>query len=362
MAPRPARWIYLTVATVLLAVACGTVNSPASGAVTPTSSTKSTSPTASLALVTLRGSDQIVVREVTDIAHPKTLADLGQVQAPVFLNASTVTYADGTDMWRVPVGGSAGRMAPPFPGIGVFAWRPDGNALAFVHGDAASSSGSDVSIWQSGGFTPLGSIPFLGVGGCESIGGCTLPNWLDYRLLYSPDGTQISLVIESFAASVFRVWSADGKLLKSNDSKGMTMSAWSGKFLYFRDANGVSLWRDGTISTFLPGVAWIKPSASPAGGMLVYSVRDSDGWAHVYVVETATGKTRELNKARTGAVFLTSRFIWYAEERACQPADQCGPTPPIHPLSGKTYIYDLQDGTETESTITSVLDVWPHAA
>jgi hypothetical protein len=181
-------------------------------------------------------------------------------------------------------------------------------------------------------------------------------------LLYSPDGTQISLVINSFGVSVFRLWSADGKLLKSNDSRAITMSAWSGKALYFRDDSGVSVWRDGSISTFLPGVAWIKPSASPAGGMLVYSVRDSDGWAHVQVVDIATGKTRELNRARTGAVFLTARFIWYGGERACVASDQCGPSPPIHPSSGKTYIFDLQDGTETESIITNVFDVWPHPA
>jgi hypothetical protein len=29
---------------------------------------------------------------------------------------------------------------------------------------------------------------------------------------------------------------------------------------------------------------------------------------------------------------------------------------------GKTYIYDLQDSTETQSIITSVIDVWPHPA
>jgi hypothetical protein len=28
--------------------------------------------------------------------------------------------------------------------------------------------------------------------------------------------------------------------------------------------------------------------------------------------------------------------------------------------TGKTYIYDLQTGTETESRITAVYDVWPH--
>ena len=65
---------------------------------------------------------------------------------------------------------------------------------------------------------------------------------------------------------------------------------------------------------------------------------------------------------RSEPVFLTSRYIWYQGERDCVPADGCGTNPPFHPASGKTYIYDLQDGTETGSVITSVADVWPHAA
>jgi len=291
------------------------------------------------------------------------VGNLGQIPAPQFASGSLITYADGTDMWSEPVGGYATRMPPPFPGIGVFAWSPDGNALVFVHGDAAADTGMDVSLWTRGGtLKALGSIPPMGAGGCETYAGCTLPNWMDFQLHFSPDGTLISLVIRSFSGTVFRIWSADGKLLKINDSFGATMSAWSGHGLYLRDANGVSVWRNGSFSMFLPGVAWITPSASPGGGVIVYSARDSDGWAHTYVVDTATASAHELKKARTGARFLTSRYIWYQGERDCQPQDQCGASPAIHPLSGKTYIYDLQDGTETESIITRVYDVWPHAA
>ena len=109
-------------------------------------------------------------------------------------------------------------------------------------------------------------------------------------------------------------------------------------------------------------MAWIKPRASSDGGQIVYTVRDSYGWGHVYVVDTTTRKVRELKSARTDAVFLTSRYVWFQGERACVASDECGARPPFHPLNGKTYIYDLQTGTESESIITSVADVWPHAA
>jgi len=105
-----------------------------------------------------------------------------------------------------------------------------------------------------------------------------------------------------------------------------------------------------------------EPAWSPDGTQIVFTVRDSSGWGHIRVVDTATKQVRELKSARTDAVFLTSRFIWYEGERACVAADVCGAQPPTHPLNDKTYIYDLETGTETESVITQVYDVWPHAA
>jgi hypothetical protein len=205
-------------------------------------------------------------------------------------------------------------------------------------------------------------MPDGGGGGCETFAGCSLSNWLDSKLSYSPDGTVISLVVNTFSGSYFRIWSSAGKLLKSSDGQGATMSTWSGQGLYFRDAKGVEVWQHGVVSSFLPGVAWVKPKGSPDGTQIVFTVRDSSGWGHIRVVDTATKQVRELKSARTDAVFLTSRFIWYEGERACVAADVCGAQPPTHPLNDKTYIYDLETGTETESVITQVYDVWPHAA
>jgi uncharacterized protein YqjF (DUF2071 family) len=135
---------------------------------------------------------------------------------------------------------------------------------------------------------------------------------------------------------------------------------WSGGSLYFRDDKGVEVWRDGVVSPFLPGVAWVRPKASPGGGKIVYEVRDAQRWSHTYVVDTSTRQVRDLGKAHAEPVFLTSRYIWYLGERACVAADGCGTRVAGVP-SGKTYIYDLQDGTQSESIITSVADVWPHA-
>jgi hypothetical protein len=365
---KTAMWIRALAVTALVASACG--GTPA-GSITTASPSSEASPTAipsaspipvagachpCLALVTLRGSSTVVVRDITDINHPRTVGKLGADLTPVFVSASEVSYDFDVGIYRVPLVGSP-RTDVTVGGGG--RWSPDGSALAYL----TVSQPVTIRQLKAGHDQLLGTMAEGGGGGgCETIAGCTLPNWFDWRLSYSPDGTLISLVVDGFGVNVFRVWSSDGTLLTSNDNKGITMSAWSGPGLYFRDGKGVEVLLDRAVTPFLPGVMWIKPQGSPAGGQIVYTVRDSSGWGHIRVVDTTTGKVRELKSARTDAVFLTSRYIWYQGERACVTADGCGSHPPFHPLSGKTYIYDLKTGAESESIITSVFDVWPHPA
>jgi hypothetical protein len=79
-------------------------------------------------------------------------------------------------------------------------------------------------------------------------------------------------------------------------------------------------------------------------------------------LDTTSGKARELKSSRSEPAFLNAHLIWYREERPCRSGDgwPCGVESTV--ASGKTFIYDLQDNTETESVIDYVFDVWPHAA
>jgi len=306
----------------------------------------------------------VVVRDITDISHARTISNLGLDLWPQFVSATALSYVDPKrGLLRTPISG-APRTPIAGGGLPPFTWSPDGTAVVFTTSTSTDAYSGTITIHQfkAGHDQVLGSMPNGGGGGCETIQGCTLDNWLDSQLAYSPDGTVISLVVDTFSGSYFRLWSSAGKLLKSNDGQGATMSTWSGGGLYFRDAKGVEVWRNGVVSSLLPGVAWVKPKGSPDGTQIVFTVRDSSGWGHIRVVNTTTKQVRELKSARTDAVFLTSSFIWYRGEQACVPADNCGAHPPIHPLNDKTYIYDLVTGTETESVITQVYDVWPHAA
>jgi hypothetical protein len=373
-------WLRVLAVTTLLAAACGaapapTTANPPSPTASSSTAVSTPSPAATpatgpcpppshrcLALVTLRGSSSYVVRDITDINHPKTVSNLGAISAPTFVSGTELSYANDTGLFRMPLSGSPKTLVVKPGGGGD--WSPDGKAVVYTTASSTDSYTGTITVHQfkGGRDQVLGSTPPGGGGDCQSIASCSLPNWLDSRLAFSPDGTLISLVVDGFGMSVFRVWTSDGTLLTNYDSKGITMSAWSGQSLYFDGSSGVESWHGGVTSTFLTKAYWVKPSASPASGQIVYTARDSVGWGHIYLMDTTTRKVRELKTARTDAVFLTSRFIWYEGERACVAADFCGAHPPFHPLSGKTYIYDLQTGTESESIITSVADVWPHAA
>ena len=160
--------------------------------------------------------------------------------------------------------------------------------------------------------------------------------------------------------SFLRVWTSAGKLVSSDD-RDANMSVWSGANLYFRDAKGVEVWHNGKISSFLPGVAWIRPKASPAGGQIVYETRDAKRVTHVFIVDTGTRKVRELASGRSEPAYLTSQMIWYQAEPACLLTGKCDAGFPGI-ASGSTYIYDMVSGTESGSVITSVIDGWPRGA
>jgi hypothetical protein len=201
----------------------------------------------------------------------------------------------------------------------------------------------------------VSSMPGLPSGfGCESQ--ACADGW-DFHLSYSPDGRFITWA--QSVTDVFRMWTAAG-IDVTPSTPFVNMSVWSGANFYFEDSKEVKVWRNGVVSTFLPGVVWIRPKASVGGGQIVYETRDASGVSRTYVVDTTTAKVRQLGGAyRAEPVFLSARFIWYQGERSCT-LNECFPGSAIP--TGKTYIYDLQTGAETESIITSVSDVWPHPA
>lgn len=309
-----------------------------------------------LVVVWLKGGQCFVVRDITDILHPRIIAASTDFRSPQFVSATELSYQNG-QLFRMQL---PGLQRVPLRGGNPYAWGPDGASLAYMGG--TPEAGVQQLHIVSGGQDRIAdpSVPALRGGiGCESRSGCG-ETW-DVRMLYSPNGAYISLNYVP-GIGVFRIWTADGKVLKSLDSGSATMSVWSGDALYWRDDKGVQKWQAGQQSLLLPGVAWVRPRASPAGGLIVYGTRDAGGVAHVLLLDTTSGKARELKSSRSEPAFLNAHLIWYKEERPCRSGDgwPCGTESTV--ASGKTFIYDLQDNTETESVIDYVFDVWPHPA
>jgi hypothetical protein len=309
-----------------------------------------------LAVVALRGINPWVIRDITNISDAKTVSTL-MTSPPQFVSGTEIAYADETGLFRMPLTGFPKTLiSNSGQGISAFAWSPNGGSVAFL---VQSASGMALHLQSGGqGRAIEGSIPTLPVVGCESP---FCGDMWDFRLSYSPDGKFISLVESIAGVNAFRLWSSDGRLLISSDTEARPMSTWSDHTFYFPGATGVDMLRDGISSPFLPGVTWIRPLASPAGGQIVYATKDAQGWSHTFVVDTTTRKVLELKKARSAPAFLASRYIWYMGERTCVAADHC-PLGWSVVASGKTYIYDLTTGTETASVITQLFDIWPHAA
>jgi hypothetical protein len=312
-----------------------------------------------LAVVTLRGSNAFVVRDITDINHPFTVSTLGDqvydnfLEVPQFVSAAEIShFIPSTGLVRMPLSGSPKTVAAVCVSDR-FAWSPDGTAAAYV-AITQDPRVEALHIVSSGRDNIVDSIRNdFGGGGCESRRSC---NGWAFGLLYSPNGAYISLV--EAPGTGLHVWTSSGKLVTSSATG--TLPVWSGDALYWRDVKGVAMWRNGVESVVLPGVSWNGPHASATGGSIVFETRDvGSDTAHVQLLDTRTGKTREIAQSRGYPAFLTARYIWYRGERPCAWPELC-----IDPTisTGNTYIYDLQTGAEYQSIITWVYDVWPHPA
>jgi hypothetical protein len=245
-----------------------------------------------------------------------------------------------------------------------YRWSPDGQTLTYVMEPSSWLSSAGVAFdWH------------LVSNRVDRVIG-TAPPWChcgngseDFSadVGFSPDGQFVWLVDYLGIGTNLQVRRLDGSLVGTEiredrtPANPLTMGVWEGADLLYRDSQGVQRWHDGTTRLFLPGVQWLHPRSSPASGQIVYAARGGDGLARINVVDTSTGRFRQLSgHAANVPVFLTPRYIWYRGERLCGPNE-----PGIcvrATFTGKTYIYDLQTDIESESIITDVADVWPHGA
>ncbi len=311
-----------------------------------------------LAAVSLRGGGD-VIRDITDISHPKTVgAPRGMLR---FISATEQSFIEVCVAFRTGLSGSPRSEVVSRPSgtcVAALAWSPDGRDFAYL--GVNRQQNTEVHIVRGGSdhlaatSSRLPPNSMFGNSPCETQ---TCADASDFQFTYSPDGALVMWAQD--LTSTFRIWTRDG--LEVTPSVGRTfMPIWSGSSLFFQDSKGIEVFRNGKVSLFLPNATWIRPKASPTGGQIVYEWRDTVGLAHTSMVDTTSAAVRQFGVGRGEPAFLTSRYLWYQGERLCVGVKRCdlGVVKP----TGKTFIYDLQDGTEADSVITAVYDVWPHAA
>jgi hypothetical protein len=160
-------------------------------------------------------------------------------------------------------------------GAGLHAWTPDGKALAYI-----ASTGSTLQLHQvtAAGdrvLTSLPAVPGRGTSEEDSI-----------LIAYSPDG-QFLAFVNTFTGSgtgehaKLQIRRLDGSLAFA--TAGGTQATWagSGATLLWRDvASGpssppIQKWTAAGAATAVPALRWLRPSASPDGRYIVYTVRRS---------------------------------------------------------------------------------------
>jgi len=122
---------------------------------------------ANLVLGTLTGSTTVVLRDITNVASPRTVCTFAGSLAPRFATASTVGYTEqGSDLGspgrivRLDLGSGTATDVASWAsggfGSGIFDWSPDGRSLTYIVG------GPTATVWHlvAGGHDQvLASLP-----------------------------------------------------------------------------------------------------------------------------------------------------------------------------------------------------------
>ncbi len=316
-----------------------------------------------LVLGTLTGSTTVVLRDISNVASPRTICTFAGSLAPHFAAASVVGYTQsGSDLAApgriIRLDLAAGTAADLVTwasggfGSGIFDWSPDGRSLTYILGSPTATAWHLVAGGHDQVLASLPPTPGRGVSQQDD----------DFMVAFSPDGLYLAMV-QTFATGgtgdsapvqVRRV--SDGALVYSSPSG--TMGVWASvpSRLFFRSAAGeLSRWDPSTgVSVMQSSLRWTRPHASPDGRWVAYTSIDSAGHPHVALYSVQGNSLGPAPAGlRSGALFLNNNLVWYQEEAACDCGlSQSQPT-------GHAFIYDIGAGTESGSRITGVFDAWP---
>jgi hypothetical protein len=134
---------------------------------------------------------------------------------------------------------------------------------------------------------------------------------------------------------------------------GPRMAVWSpvSDQLYYEQQGNVWRWSASAGAAQLKaGVSWIDPAISPDGKRIAFAVRDSNGVSIVHIIDATTGAEQGTvsTDGRSRPFFLSDDLIWVkGDQKGCAGGNR------------STFVYDLRDQTETQSSLDQVWATWP---
>ena len=317
----------------------------------------------SLAILRLGTSTTDVIADVTNPASPVTLCTLsGGNGSWQFIDRGHLSYlayagsdfGAATGIFELTIAtnttSAIEQQASAGFASGTHRWSSDGNNLTYILSD---SSGVQWHLLNSSGDRLLASFgPIPGRGGSFDD---------DIYVGFSQDGTMVGLASTFFGettskfASTVQVRRLDGTLVYSTTPG--TMGTWQAASFYFRQDDGVHVVNGGSVSLAISAVKWLRPSTSPNGEDVAFTTFDSAGLPHASTYGHSGRSGGEIPGIRAWATWINATTLWYEEERACTPSDNCTFTSFL--TTGNHFLKNNGTVGETSTAISLVESILP---
>jgi hypothetical protein len=315
----------------------------------PISCTGDVGNTDPVAIVTIIGKTGTFLRDYADEASPQNFCSFGQgvavteildphhvvISSPV----AAVVELPSTQVFEL---GIAGRLVAVAPDLSQVLWV------------SATSPATLHDSWDAGNVT-LQTYPPATTGCADAdtvsrSGAFTRDGHFGYALWdQGPKGATYLNVVGNRALGFALVPPAAGW----GRLGGPRMAVWSpvSDQLYYEQQGNVWRWTPATgAAQFTTGVSWIDPAISPDGKRIAYAVRGSNGVSIVHIIDATSGADLGTvsSDGRSHPFFLTNDLIWLrGDQKGCSAGNP------------STFVYDLRDQTETQSSLGQVWTTWP---
>lgn len=315
----------------------------------PISCTGDVGNTDPIAIVTIIGRTGVFLRDYVDEANPQNFCSFGEgvVVAEILDPHHVVISSPVAAVVELP---STQVFELGIPG-GLVAVAPD---LSQVLWASRTSPPTLHDSWDAGD-VPIQAYPpaattCADVDTVSRSGAFSRDSRLGYALWnQGPKGATYLNVVSSRAAAFALIPKAAGW----GQMGGPRMAVWSpvSDQLFYEQQGNVWHWSTAAgAALFRTGVSWIDPTISPDGKRIAYAVRGSNGVSIVHIIDATSGADLGTvsTDGRSQPFFLTDDLIWVrGDQRGCAAGNR------------STFVYDLRDQTETQSSLAQVWATWP---